>query len=361
MTPIFKKHIESIRPYEPGKPIDEVKRELGLDEVIKVASNENALGVSEKVKRAIQEKIDLINVYPDGYSWRLRDKLSTKLGVDKDEIIFGNGSNEIIEFIAKGFVSEGDTVISSQYAFLVYPLLTQVCGGKYIEVPANNCCYDLPAIAEAIDSKTKVVFLANPNNPTGTYFNRAEFEAFLKDVPEHVIVCLDEAYVDFVEADDYPNGIDYFRNGNVVVLRTFSKACGLAGLRIGYGLASKELISYFNKIRQPFNVNMLAQCAAEAVLDDTDYMEKSKQLVRAGKEYFYNELDKRNIDYLQSETNFILINVKQDSGKVFEACLKRGIVVRAMKAYKLDNFIRVTIGRREENEKVLEVLDEVIS
>ncbi len=356
----FKKYINSIRPYEPGKPIDEVKRELGLKEVIKVASNENPIGISPRVRKSIIENMDTFFRYPDGGCWQLKQKLASYHGVDKDEIVIGNGSNEIIEFIAKGFIESGDNVLSSQYAFLVYPLLTKVCDGDYIESPAKDFGFDLDTLSKQITKNTKVIFLSNPNNPTGTYFNKAEFEKFIERVQSNVIICLDEAYFDFVTAKDFPNGLDYFKKGNIVVLRTFSKAFGLAGFRIGYGIASRDLITYFNKIRQPFNVNALAQCAACAVLDDSEYVDESKRIVDEGKKYLYEELSKMGLYFLKSETNFILINVKKDSRDVFQSCLRRGVVIRDMKAYKLDTFIRITVGLPHENRKIIAVLKDVI-
>ena len=355
-----KKYIDEIKPYVPGKPIDEVKRELGLSNIIKLASNENASGVSSLVKKKIIENLDLINQYPDGASFRLRNRLAEYLNVDADEIILGNGSNEIIELIARGFIDHEDEVVSSQYTFLVYPILTKVCDGRYREVPAKDYAYDLKALADAITDKTKVVFLANPNNPTGTYFTKKEFDSFLKKVPARVLVVLDEAYVDFVDEPDYPNGRDYFRQKNIVVLRTFSKAFGIAGLRIGYALANKDLVTYFNKIRQPFNTNMLAQIAAEAVLDDTEYYQNTLAMVEQGKEFFYDEFDMLGLEYIKSQANFILVNIKVDSKDFFEQCLLKGIVVRDMKAYTLDNFVRITIGTREENARAISVIKELI-
>lgn len=356
----LKKHIDTIRPYVPGKPIEDVQRELGLTEIIKLASNENSLGLSRKVKDAIVNELDSFYLYPDGYAWKLRKKLATSIGVSPDELIFGNGSNELIEFIAKGFIQSGDTVVSSQYAFLCYPLLTQVSDGRYVQVPAKGYSYDLDAIADAIDSSTQVVFLANPNNPTGTYFTKAEFDAFLSRMPEHVIIALDEAYVDFIDAADYPNGLAYFRDHNVIVLRTFSKAYGLAGFRIGYGVARPEIITYLNKIRQPFNVNALAQCAANAVLDDTDYLQRSQTLAREGKAYFYTELRRLGLEYVESATNFILVDIKRDSKEFFEACLRSGVIIRDMKAYGLDECVRITIGLPEENKKTIAVIEEIL-
>lgn len=355
-----KPFINEIRPYKPGKPIDEVKRELGLDEVVKLASNENPFGVSEKVKTALAAKLDELTIYPDGASFELRSKLAEYHGVDMDEIVLGNGSNEIIEFIGRGFVDHGDEVVSSQYAFLVYPLLTKVCDGKYIQVPAKDYAYDLDAIAEAITDKTKVVFLANPNNPTGTYFTKSEFESFLEKVPEDVIIALDEAYIDFADVDDFPDGKDYFRKRNIVVLRTFSKAYGLAGLRIGYAIANKELVTYFNKIRQPFNTNLLAQAAACAVLEDKEYYEKTLRLTKEGKEYLYSEFSKMELSYIKSLTNFVLVDVEMDSKEFFEACLRQGVVLRDMKAYGLDTHVRITVGSSIENKKVIDAIKTVL-
>jgi histidinol-phosphate aminotransferase len=357
----FKSYIDSIQPYVPGKPIDDVERELGISGIIKLASNENSLGLSAKVKDAIKKDLDSYYLYPDGYCWKLRMKLAQYINVDPDEIIFGNGSNELIEFIAKGFIERGDVVVSSQYAFLVYPLLTQVCDGKYIQVPATNYAYDLEAIARAITPNTKVVFLANPNNPTGTFFTKKDFDAFLKAIPRDVLVALDEAYVDFADDETFPNGIDYFRNHNVIVLRTFSKAFGLAGFRIGYGLAQKKIISYMNKIRQPFNVNSLAQSAALAALDDQEYLAQTKTMVREGRAYFYAALDELGLSYVKSATNFILVNVERSSKDVFNECLRKGVILRDMKAYTLDNFVRITIGLAEENKKTIQVLKDVLN
>ncbi len=356
----FKECIDSIKPYVPGKPIDEVKEELGLAEIIKLASNENPLGISPLAREAIKNNIDDLFLYPDGGCCVLRQKLAKRLTVSPDEIVIGNGSNEIIEFIARGFITPGSEVISSQYSFLVYPLLSQVCEGKYVEVSVTDYAYDLGGIADQITDKTSVIFLANPNNPTGTIFTKSDLESFLLKVPEDVIVCLDEAYFDFVENPDYPDGIEYIKKySNVIVLRTFSKAFGLAGLRVGYGVATKEIISYFNKIRQPFNVNQVAQLAAASVLDDDAYLEDSKNLVKQGKSFLYGEFEKLGVKYIQSETNFILVDVNRDSKVVFEECLAKGIIVRDMKAYKLDNFIRVTIGTEKQNRELIKVLNKI--
>ena len=248
--PPFKSYIQDIRPYEPGKPVKELQREYGIRHVIKLASNENPLGPSGKAIRAMRRAIRDVHLYPEGNCYYLLHRLARELGVDPETLVFGNGSNEIIELLGRGFLSEGDEALSSETAFLVYPILTQVCGAKYRAAPMKDHRFDLPAILAAITPRTKIIFIANPNNPTGTYVTAKEVEDFLAKVPENVVVCFDEAYVDFVDAEDFPKILPIVTAGrkNVILLRTFSKAYGLAGLRIGYGLASKEMVTYLNKI-----------------------------------------------------------------------------------------------------------------
>lgn len=359
----FKKHIQDIKPYEPGKPIKELQREYGIRHVIKLASNENPLGPSGKAVRAMRKALRDVHLYPEGSCYYLVSRLAQELEIDREQILFGNGSNEIIELIARSFLSEGDEVISSEMTFLVYPILSQTCGAKFRAVPMKDYRYDLEGILTAITPKTKLIFIANPNNPTGTYVTAREVEDFLSKVPEHVIVCMDEAYVDFVDAEDFPQMLPYIKNGrqNVIVLRTFSKAYGLAGLRIGYGLASKEMIAYLHKVRQPFNVNALAQVAATAALDDTFFRWRTKWLVTSGRKFFYRKLKKLGLEYLPSQANFILINVKTDEHEVFNALLRNGMIVRAMGAYKLPNWIRVTIGRRSQNAQFMRLLKDYLA
>ncbi|HPW77118.1 MAG: Histidinol-phosphate aminotransferase 2 [Candidatus Omnitrophica bacterium ADurb.Bin292] len=356
----FKKHIQDIRPYEPGKPIRELQREYGIRNVTKLASNENPLGrPSTKAMRAMRKAIREVHLYPEGSCHYIAERLSRELDLPTDQIIFGNGSNEIIELVGRGFLSEGDEVISSEMSFLVYPILTQVCGGRFQAVPVTRdyrC--DLPGILARVTPKTKVIFIANPNNPTGTYVTAQEMEAFLAKVPPHVIVCLDEAYVDFVDAGDFPKMLNYVREGrpNLVVIRTFSKAYGLAGLRIGYAAASKEMVAYLHKIRQPFNVNSVAQAAAVATLDDKFFLWKTKWMVARGRKYFYRQFKRLGLEYLPSQANFILLNLKKDGNEVFQELLRSGMIVRAMGAYKLPTWIRVTIGRRSENAQLIRLL-----
>ena len=286
---MYKSNIDSIKPYEPGKPIEEVQRELGLKKVIKLASNENPLGPSKKVLAAIQQAAKNVHLYPDGGMFRLKKSLAKYLGVKTSELIIGNGSNEIIEFLVRGFVSPGDQVVSSDMTFLVYPLATQAAGGKYVQTAMKTFRYDLQALAKAVDKKTRVVFIANPNNPTGSYVTDAELDQFIDSVAKDVIICLDEAYVDFVNAKDFPKSLKYMKKENVIVLRTFSKSYGLAGLRLGYGLANERLIGYLHKIRQPFNVNSLAQAAGEAALADTAYLKQTQKVVFLGRKFLESQ------------------------------------------------------------------------
>jgi histidinol-phosphate aminotransferase len=358
----FKDHIASIHPYEPGKPIKELEREMGLRRIIKLASNENPLGPSRKALRAVRRALAEIHLYPEGASPELLAKLSEELGVAQNQLIVGNGSNEIIELLARGFLTEGDEVLSSETSFLVYPILTQVCGAKFVSVPMKDFRYDLKGILNAITDRTKLIFIANPNNPTGTYVTQQEVEEFIAKVPKNVVICFDEAYVDFVEARDFPHMMFHVKTEkpNVIVLRTFSKAYGLAGLRVGYGVASPEMIGYLHKIRQPFNVNALAQCAATAALGDRFFLWRTKLLVSSGRKYFYKRLRKLGLQYVESQANFVLINTGHDANEVFQALLRHGMIIRSMKAYGLPTWIRVTIGRRSENAQFYRLLQKYL-
>lgn len=355
---IYKDYVESIRPYEPGKPIKEVERELGLKRVVKLASNENPLGPSRKALRAMRRALREVHRYPDGSCFYLRKRLAEELGVGENQLVFGNGSNEIIELLARGFLSEGDQVISSACSFLVYPLITKACGAEYVEVPMKDFRYDLKGILEAVTPKTRLIFIANPNNPTGTYLTREEVEDFLTKVPKEVVVCFDEAYVDFVEARDFPYLLFHVKTEkpNVIILRTFSKSYGLAGVRIGYGVGAPELIEYLHKVRQPFNVNALAQAGATAALDDRLFLWRTRHLVFRGRKYLYRRLKRHGFHYVPSQANFVLIDVVHDADQVFQHFLRQGVIVRSMKAYGLSTFIRVSVGRRSENSKFIRVL-----
>jgi len=361
MTPLpFKSAIQSVHPYQPGKPISEVQRELGLRKVVKLASNENALGSSPKAIRAVKRALSQSQFYPDGGCYYLTQKLAATLKVPGAQIVIGNGSNELIELLARGFLTPGDEVLSSEQTFLVYPILSQVTGAKYVTVPLKDWRYDLDALLGKITPRTRIIFIANPNNPTGTYVNAAEVRRFLEAVPPRVLVCFDEAYVDFAEARDFPDMLELVRRGrwpNVAILRTFSKAYGLAGFRVGYGIFSAEVASYLHKIRQPFNVNHFAQVAAEAALSDKAFLKKTQKMVRDGRRFFYRELSRLGLPWLPSEANFILVNVQTDGQALFEAMLQRGVIVRSMKAYGLPEWLRITIGLETENRLCLKALE----
>ena len=361
MIPFAKDYVERIVPYVPGKPIEEVERELGV-RAVKLASNENPLGPSPKAIRATRSMTKQVHLYPDGGCSLLKSKLAAFLGLSGDQLILGNGSNEIIELLARGFLREGDRVISSETSFLVYPLITQACGGTYTAVPMKGFRFDLPSILREIDHRTRLIFVANPNNPTGTYVKESEVENFLGRVPDDVIICFDEAYFDFVEAHDFPNLMNEVTGNrrNLILLRTFSKSYGLAGLRIGYGIGSRELIQYLEKIRQPFNVNRMAQAAAAAALDDHRFLRRTKRLVSDGKLYLYRQFTKMGLEFVSSEANFVLVDVGRPAENVFQALLKRGMIIRPMAAYGLPNHIRVTVGRRRDLVKFIRALEKTL-
>lgn len=359
---MINRKILEIAPYQPGRPIEEVQRSLGLKEVIKLASNENPLGPSPKAVSAVKKSLNKINRYPESSCFLLRQRLAKGIGVKPGNLIFGNGSDEIIDIIIKTFTTSGDEIVSADTTFLEYKIIAQQNGRRFRFVPLKDFRYNLSAIKEAIGPKTKAVFIANPNNPTGTYVSKAEVNDFLKGLPERVVVIFDEAYLEFVDRKDFPWSLSYFRQGkNVIILRTFSKIYGLAGLRIGYGIAREELIRYMERCRQPFNVNALAQEAARAALDDRDFIKKAQRLVWSGKKYLYRELDRLKIDYISSAANFILIDIGQDGLAIFNKLLRQGVIVRDMRQYGLKNFIRVTIGTQKENKKFIKALNKVLA
>jgi histidinol-phosphate aminotransferase len=350
-------NIKNIVPYPPGKPIEELERELGITGSIKIASNENPLGPSKKAGEAIKNKLSDINRYPDGSCYYLKEKLGKKLGLSMDNFIIGNGSSEIIEFVLRIFVQPGAEVITSEKTFVIYKIVSKIVNAKFTEVPLKNgFYYDLKAIKNAITDKTRVIFLSNPNNPTGTMFGQDEFEEFISDIRDDIIIALDEAYIEYVPESRKINAISYIDNKNLVILRTFSKAFGLAGLRIGYGIANKEIIGYLSKIRAPFNVNSIAQTAALAALDDDKHVSDSAGLNNTGIKYLYSMFDEMGLEYIRTYTNFILVNVKCSGQELYEKMLRDGVIVRSMKNYGLVDYIRVTIGTKEENERFINSL-----
>lgn len=355
--------IKAIKPYEPGKPVEEVQRELGLRDVLKMASNENALGPSPFALRAVAEALTSVFYYPEGSCHNLRKALCTRLGVDMENIIIGNGSDELIKLTAEAFLEEGEEVIMAEHCFSEYLFATQLMGGRPVYVPRRGLRHDLDRMVGAVTERTKLIFICNPCNPTGTMVDRGEVERFLGLVPEHVLVVFDEAYHEYVSNDNFPDLISEIRAGrrNVIVLRTFSKVYGLAGLRIGYGVAHEEIIGWVNRVREPFNVNRLAQAAALAALDDAEHVAKSQRLVWEGKEYLYQALNEMGIEYEPTEANFVLINVRADARSVFKKLLARGIIVRPADIFGLPTHLRVTIGTLEQNSRFIEALKQVLS
>lgn len=353
-------YIRTLVPYAPGKPIEEVEREYGIANSIKLASNENPLGPSPKAISAIREKLAQLNLYPDGDCFYLKHGLAEKLGVTPEQLIFGNGSNEIIELAARAFMRAGDEAIMARQAFVVYKLIVQAVGGVAKEVPLQDFTHDLDSIAKAISAKTRLVFLANPNNPTGTIYRRRDWERFLEQVSPEILIIADEAYFEYVDAPDYPDSLRYHGRGRALLtLRTFSKLYGLAGLRIGYGIGRQEIIAVMQRVRQPFNVNAAAQWGALAALDDRDHVQRSLAVNRQGMDYLTKEFARLGMEYVPSQANFILLRVGSGEA-VFKRLLARGIIVRPMAAYDFPEYVRVTVGTMEENHKFVEGLEKTI-
>ena len=345
--------------YEPGKPIEETARELGLDpaSIIKVASNENPLGPSPLAKKAMAAAIDQAHIYPDGGGYKLRSAIAGKLGFDISNIVLGNGSNEIIELLCHTFLNRNAELIAAKHAFVVYRLMSTLFGARYVEVDDPDFIHDLDAMADAITENTRLVFVANPNNPPGTQVTHEAIDRFIDRLPPHVIAVFDEAYFEFL--DTPPDVLKHVRAGkNVVVLRTCSKIHGLAALRIGYGIAPKPIADLLQKARQPFNTNAMAQAAALAALDDADHIEKTKAVNREGLAFYEAAFKERGMRYVPSFANFILVEVGEGD-RVFKDMLKQGVIVRAMSGYKLPSWVRISIGTAHENQRALEVLDAV--
>ncbi|MCM8784285.1 MAG: histidinol-phosphate transaminase [Candidatus Omnitrophica bacterium] len=358
---LLRKNIDKVQPYHPGKPIQEVKRELGLNDVIKLASNENPLGVSPKAIEAILEALPDVNRYPESSCFYLKRRLAQKFGLKEENFIIGNGSDEIIVLVLRALINPGDTVVIAHPTFLIYDIQSNACGAKIIEVPLKSFRYDLKKMKEKISDKVKIVFIANPDNPTGTYVTEKEIEEFMKDIPEKTLVFFDEAYYEFAQAfKGYPDTLRFLDRKNIIITRSFSKAYGLAGLRVGYGIGSPDLISYLERIREPFNVNSLAQAGALAALDDRSFLEKTLEITRKGKEYLYSEFKKMGLSFIPSATNFVLVDVIKNSEYIFKELLKKGVIVRNMETWGLNNFIRVTIGTKKENERFIKELRKIL-
>lgn len=359
--PRIPERIRSLTPYKPGRPIEEVERELGIAGSIKLASNENPLGPSPKALAAVAAALAGIHRYPDGGAVVLAEKLAGRLGVDPRRIVFGNGSNEILELACRMLAGPGDEVLFSADAFLVYPLVATAVGATAVKAPPKGFEHDLDAIAERISPRTRVVFVANPNNPTGTIFRRREWEAFLARVPEDVALVLDEAYFEFVDDELYPDGMAYLdRHPGLVVTRTFSKIHGLAGLRIGYGVGSLEMMDAMARLRQPFNVNLLAQVGALAALDDTGHVEASRQLVRDSRRRWAAAFDRLGLAAVPTHANFVLVDVGAGAA-VTDALLHLGVIVRPMDAYGFPEHVRITFGTEAEDARAIAALESVLA
>ncbi len=353
--------VKNIRPYKPGKPIEEVIKELGLSgDIIKLASNENPLGASPKAIEAISRKITDAYLYPDDNCFYLKNKLSSKFGVPVTNTIVGSGSVELIELIFKAYVNPGDEVIMSNPSFIMYKIACQIFGGQRIAVSLKDHNHDIKEMVEHINNKTKIIIVDNPINPTGTMIEKEVMDFFVNKIPEKVILVIDEAYHEYIKDPKYPNGLHYLKRSNVIVLHTFSKIYGLAGLRVGYGFSSEEIIGAMMKVRLPFNVNRIAQIAAGAALDDAEFVEKSLQNNEEGKAHLYSEFERLGLTYTPTYGNFILVDFKRDAKEVFEAAQRKGIIMRTVYEYDLPTSLRITIGSPGQNKKLIKVLEEIL-
>lgn len=353
--------LEDLVAYDPGKPIEETARELGLEpeDIIKLASNENPLGPSPKAVEAINEAAKIAHIYPDGGGYRLRQAIADKFGLQRENIVLGNGSNEIIELIGHGFLNPGDNVIAAEHAFVVYKLMARLFGAETIEVPDPGFVHDLDAMAAAVTPQTRKIFIANPNNPTGTLVDEAAIDRFMDKIPDHVMVIFDEAYYEFL--DNPPNTMKFVHEGrNVVIMRTFSKIQGLAALRIGYGITTPGIANVLQKCRQPFNSNALAQAGALAGLEDNEHQEKTRAMNHQGLEFYHKAFEEMGLDYVPSHANFVLVNVG-DGDAVFQAMLRQGVIIRAMRGYKLPDWVRISVGTPEQNQRCLATLKSVLA
>ncbi len=360
--------VQGLRPYLPGKSVAELEREYGVTNAIKLASNENPLGPGPKALAAATLALAELTRYPDGNAFELKHQLAVKYQVDESCITIGNGSNEILELLARVFLKPGTNAVFSEHAFAVYPLATQAVGASaniaqaFSQDHATPFGHNLPAMLACINDDTRLVFIANPNNPTGTWLSSADLLGFIEQVPAHIVVVVDEAYFEYVDEADYPDTLSWMsRFSNLVITRTFSKIYGLAALRIGYSLANSEISNLLNRVRQPFNANAVAQAAAVAALGDQEYLCQSVEKNRAGLVQLGSGFNKLNLDYVPSVANFILVNVKQPGLAIYEKLLKQGVIVRPVANYGLPDYLRITVGTVDENQKCLEALNSVLA
>ncbi|MGR8941321.1 MAG: histidinol-phosphate transaminase [Gammaproteobacteria bacterium] len=354
--------VQKLVPYVPGKPIEELQRELGLERVIKLASNENPLGPSKKALAAIQMVLSDLALYPDGSGFNLKNALSRKYGVDPAQITLGNGSNEILELVARAFLAPGVNAVFSQHAFAVYPIVIQATGAESLVAPAVNFGQDLQALRERVNAETRVVFIANPNNPTGTLLAQAQLEDFIKSLPSSCICMLDEAYYEFVHRPGEPDAVEWLGQcPNLIISRTFSKAYGLAGLRVGYCFSSPEMADILNRVRQPFNSNSLALAAAEAALDDCEHLQNTIKNNRRGMKQLTEGFKNLGLGWIPSAGNFVSVNLGEPAYPFYECLLRKGVIVRPVGNYEMPNHLRISIGTEEENNLFLQALTECLS
>jgi len=360
--------VRGLTPYQPGKPISELERELGLQHIVKLASNENPLGPSPLALEAVARCLTSLHLYPDGGGFELKAALAGKLGVEVEQITLGNGSNDVLELVARAFLSPASAAVFSEHAFAVYPIVTQAVGARPVVVPAHDGSrgprygHDLETMAKAITPDTRVVFIANPNNPTGTYLGRTELEGFLRTLPDTVLAVVDEAYFEYVGQPDYPDALEWLpRLPNLIVTRTFSKAYGLAGLRVGYAVSSLEVADLLNRVRQPFNVNTPALEAARAALADAEHLQQTVALNDAGLRFLEAALTARQLNWIPSVGNFITVDMGRPAAPLYQALLREGVIVRPIANYGLPNHLRVTVGSEAENQTFLRALDRVLA
>jgi len=358
---LIRQAILKLRPYVPGKPIEEVEREYGITDIVKMASNENPLGPSPAAREAMARALDDVGLYPDGSCYALRKAVAKHWGIGEDQLIFGCGSDEVIHYIALAFLTDGDEVVQAYPTFVQYETAATLCECKAHLVPLKDYRHDVDAMAERVNERTKLVFIANPNNPTGTMVTAQEVDRLLSRLPERCLLVLDEAYYEYVERPDFPDALKLIAEGkNVIALRTFSKIYALAGLRVGYGIARPEIIKYLEQVKAPFNVNSIAQVGAIASLGDPDQVTRSRRTNSEGKRYLYREFDRMGLKYAPTEANFIFVDTGRDSVQVFKDLLKRGVIVRTGDIFGMPTHIRVTIGTAEQNARFIRELEEVL-
>lgn len=353
--------VQHLKPYQGGKPIEELERELGIQGAIKLASNENPMGLSPVARKAIESSLVDVARYPDGNGYYLKCKLAEKLGVSPDQLTLGNGSNDVLDLLTRGFLDAEHSAIFSQHAFVIYQLAVTAQGAESIIVPAKNWGHDLEAMANAIDEHTRLIFIANPNNPTGTWVDIDMIEALMEKVPWNIIVVVDEAYFEYVDIAGYDSALSLMsKYPNLVITRTFSKAYGLASLRVGYAVSHPDVADILNRIRQPFNINSMALAAALAILDDQDYLERSIEINRLGYQQLVSGFEQLGLSFIPSAGNFIAVEIPGDTQAMYQRLLEQGVIVRPISLYEMPNHLRVSIGLPEENQRFLDVLGKLL-